>query len=118
MSRRSLSHLSDATLRHALKTKAGNERTATADLVAHIAEYDARKLYLPDGYPSMFRYCVAELRLSSDAAARRIQAARVAQRFPVVLDALDEGMLNLTAVGLLSGKRRRASEGRGGQDQG
>src|SRR5262245_42238187 len=102
MSRRPLSHLSNPALRHALKLKAGCERTATADLVAHIAEFDARKLYLEDGYPSMFAYCVAELKLSPDAAGRRIQAARVAQRFPAVLDALDDGRLNLTAVGLLS----------------
>jgi hypothetical protein len=31
-----------------------------------------------------------------------MQAARLVQRFPVVLDALDDGRLNLTAVGLLS----------------
>lgn len=102
MSRRSLSHLSDPALRRALKTKAGTERTATADLVAYIAEYDARKLYVPDGYPSMLAYCVAELKLSEDAAGRRITAARVTRRFPVVLDALDVGRLSLTAVGLLA----------------
>jgi hypothetical protein len=102
MSRRSLSHLSDPALRHALKAKAGIERTATADLLAHIAEYDARTLYVPDGYPSMLAYCVAELKLSEDAAGRRITAARVTRRFPVVLEALDVGRLSLTGVGLLA----------------
>ena len=102
MSRRSLSHLSDPALRISIKTSAAGERTSIADLVAHIAEYDTRKLYVPDGHSSMFEYCVSELLLSPDATARRIQAARVVQRFPAVLDALDDGRLNLTAVGLLS----------------
>jgi hypothetical protein len=45
---------------------------------------------------------VAELQLSEDAAGRRITTARVARRFPVVLDALDDGRLSLTTVGLLA----------------
>jgi hypothetical protein len=68
----------------------------------HIAEIEARKLYLPAGYPSLFAYCVGELRLSLDAAGRRIQAARAASRFPVIFDAVAEGRLHLTAVGLLA----------------
>jgi len=46
-------------------------------------------------------YCVGELRLSADAAARRIQAARAARRFPAIFDAVAEGRLHLTA-GLLA----------------
>ena len=34
------------------------------------------RLYLPAGYPSMYEYCVNELRLSEDATYKRIQAAR------------------------------------------
>ena len=43
-------------------------RRTTAALLAHIAEVDARKLYLPAAHPSMFSYCVEELGLSEDAA--------------------------------------------------
>src|SRR6266487_4378122 len=50
----------------------------------------------------MFAYCVHELRLSEDAAYKRIQAARVARRFPVLFEALAEGRLHLGAVGLLA----------------
>ena len=102
MKRYSLTQLSDQTLRRALVGKAASERTATADLLAHIAEFDARKLYLPDGHPSMFAYCVGELRLSEDAAAKRIQAARAARRFPALFDAVAEGRLHLTGLGLLA----------------
>jgi hypothetical protein len=46
----------------------------------------------------MFRYCVTQFRFSEDEACRRIQAARVARRFPAIFDAIAEGRLHLTAV--------------------
>jgi len=102
MKRYALSHLSDDALLRDLAAAVARERTATAEVLAHIAEVDARRLYLPAGYPSMFAYCVGEQRLSEDAAAKRIQAARVARRFPAIFGALAQGRLHLTAVGLLA----------------
>ena len=98
----SLSHLSDATLVRDLTTLVHRERATTAGLLAHLAEFDERRLYLPAGYPSMFEYCVSELRLSEDAAFKRIQAARAARQFPAIFPALADGQLNLTAVNLLA----------------
>jgi 5-methylcytosine-specific restriction endonuclease McrA len=98
----SLSHLSDHTLMRDLAALVARDRVTTAELLAHIAEVDARQLYRPAAYPSMFAYCVGELRLSEDAAAKRIQAARVARRFPALFDALAQGRLHLSAVGLLA----------------
>jgi 5-methylcytosine-specific restriction endonuclease McrA len=92
------SHLSDQTLLEDLATHLARERTATAELLADLAEVDARKLYLPAAYPSLFAYCVGELHMSEDAAYKRIQAARAARRFPALLEALAEGRLHLTAV--------------------
>src|SRR5262249_53744237 len=79
-----------------------NERAATADVLAHIAEVDERKLYLPAAYPSMIDYCVGELRLSEDAAAKRLHAGRVARRCPGVFAALADGRVHRTAVNLLA----------------
>jgi hypothetical protein len=47
-------------------------------------------------------YCREVLRLSEGEAYNRIEAARTARRFPVILDMLVEGMLNLTTVRLLA----------------
>ena len=102
MKRYALSHLSDELLLRSLAAVVALERTVTADVLAHIAEVDERKLYLPAGYPSMFAYCVGELRLSEDAAFRRITAARAARRFPAILEALAEGRLHLAGVNLLA----------------
>ena len=98
----SLSHLSDGALLRDLAALVAQDRSTTARLLAHIAECDARRLYLPAAYPSMFAYCVHELRLSEDAAYKRIQAARIARQFPGIFEAVADGRLHLTAVGLLA----------------
>lgn len=69
-------YLSDQVLLRDLKASLGQERGATAALPAHLVEFDARKLYLPAAYPSMYANCVGELRMSEQAALKRIRAAR------------------------------------------
>src|SRR4029079_14877959 len=51
---------------------------------------------------SLFTYCTRVLRLSEHAAFGRIEAARAARRFPLILERLASGGLNLTAIGLLA----------------
>ena len=96
------SQLSDAELMAEVTSLAGREREATAHLVAYLAELDARRLYLGAGFSSLFTYCLEVLRLSEAEAYNRIEAARTARRFPVVLDRLAEGSLNITIVRLLA----------------
>ncbi len=97
-----LTQLRDEVLLRDLTVLVARERATTAELLAHIAEVDARKLYLPAAYASMHAYCVGELHLSEDAAYKRIQAARAARRFPVLFEALAEGRLHLAGVCLLA----------------
>jgi len=97
-----LGHVDDAALLHRLTALVLQDRVTTAELLAHIAEVDARKLYVPAGYPSMFAYCVEELRLSEDAASKRIHAARAARQFPQLFSALAEGRLHLSAIWILA----------------
>ena len=98
----SLTHVPDPALLRGLRALVAQDRATTAMLLAHLAEVDARRLYAPAGYPSMFAWCVEELRLSEEAACRRIRAARTARRFPVVYGQLADGRLHLTAVVLLA----------------
>jgi hypothetical protein len=94
--------LSDRDLLAQLHVLAGREREACAELVAHLAALDSRpSLYAAQGYGSLFSYCTQSLRLSEDAACSRIEAARACRRFPLILDLLGSGELNLTAVRLL-----------------
>src|SRR5687767_14633636 len=79
------SHLTDAALVAEVKRFAGGEREAMAQLIAHLAELDARGLYAKAGFASMFTYCCRVLHLSEDAAYNRIETARAAHKFPVIL---------------------------------
>jgi RuvA, C-terminal domain len=98
----SLTHLSDTVLLRDLAELIRQERGTMASVLAHIAEVDARKLYVPLGYSSMLAYCTEELRLSEDATYKRIQAARAARQFPVLFAELAEGRLHLTAICILA----------------
>jgi hypothetical protein len=94
--------LSDAELLATVKRLAANERLATAQLVAHLAEMDGRRLYLGEGCSSLFTYCMQVLHLSEHAAYGRIEAARAARKFPTILEAVASGALHLTAVNLIA----------------
>jgi len=99
--RLSFTDLSDKELLARIVQLAAEERQATALLIAHLAELDARRLYLAEGFSSLFAYCTEVLRLSEHAAYGRIEAARAARRFPVILEMLGDGSITLTTVGLL-----------------
>ncbi len=98
----SLSHLADHVLLRDLTALVSQERTTTAALLAHLAEVDTRKLYLPAAYPSLYAWCLGELHMSEDTAFKRIRIARTARQFPAIFAALAVGRLNQTAVLLLT----------------
>jgi hypothetical protein len=72
-----------------------------AALLAHLAEVEARGLHRTRACATLFTYCVYELRMSEDAAFRRVGAARLVKRFPELLGAVERGELHLTALLLL-----------------
>jgi 5-methylcytosine-specific restriction endonuclease McrA len=97
-----LVHLSDHELLAEVKTLAARERKATANLIASLMEMDSRRLYLGEGCSSLFTYCTHVLQLSEHAAYGRIEAARAARRFPIILDLLEDGSITLTTVCLVA----------------
>jgi hypothetical protein len=98
----STSSLSDEQLLSSVKSLAWGERKATCELIAALAEVDRRKLYLGQGYPSLFTYCTQALHLSEHAAYGRIEAVRAVHRFPVVLEHLANGAVTLTTICLIA----------------
>ena len=98
----SFAAVSDQDLLATVRRLADNECRATAGLIAALAQLDARRLYLGQGCSSLFTYCTQVLHLSEHAAYGRIEAARAARRFPVVLERLVDGEITLTAIGLLA----------------
>ena len=82
------SHLGNAELTAELSRLARCEREATAALIVHLAEFDARRLFEGPGYSSLFKYCMAVLHLSEDAVYNRIKTARAARDYPVIIERL------------------------------
>ena len=97
----SLAQLPDRELIDATGRAAADERRATVELLALLGEVDARRLYLAEGFSSLFVYCTQELKLSEHEAYHRIEAARTARAFPIILVRLRERALTLTSVTLL-----------------
>lgn len=101
-SRYDLHNLDDGSLVDRLKTIVAEDNQLTALLLAHLAELDARKLYLPAGCSSMFVYCTSVLKVSEGAAYKRISAARAARRFPIIFEFVASGSVHLAGVCVLA----------------
>ncbi|BDG01798.1 HNH endonuclease [Anaeromyxobacter oryzae] len=78
------------------------ERHAMAAFLVALADFDAKRLWLELGYPSLFTYLNRELGLSKSAAFYRKTAAELIQRFPELVEPLEDGKLCLSTVGELA----------------
>ena len=78
------------------------ERQATAALIRCLMEVDARRLYLSEGFPSLFSFCTQALHLSEHTALGRIEVARAARRLPTILCHLEDGSITVTNARMLA----------------
>ncbi len=107
--RNRLQQLSNRALDDALTALVATERACVADILAHLAEVDVRKMYLAEGYSSLYRYATEHLRMTCAAAGHRITAARLVARFPEVYDMVASGALHMAGLKLLSPHLTRAN---------
>ncbi|MEE9281332.1 MAG: hypothetical protein V3V67_14260, partial [Myxococcota bacterium] len=98
----SVKNVSDRELLRRLAELVEQDRSVEADLLAHLGEVEARHLYLAEGCSSMYDYCTEVLHLSEWVAYFRLQTARAAREFPVILERLRRGEINLTGVKILA----------------
>ena len=97
----SLGSVADDELVRRLSALVSHSRRVEADLVAHIGEVEARRLYAREAAPSMFVYCTERLHLSEAEAYLRITVARAAREHPVLLTMLRDGRLHLSGIAIL-----------------
>ena len=64
-------------------------------------QVDKRQLYRDAGCSSLYTFCTDGLGLSESEAYLRMEAARAARRFPLILERLADGSVTLTAVSML-----------------
>jgi hypothetical protein len=96
-----LQSLADDELLRGLSELLKDSRRVEADLIAHIAEVDARRLYAREAAPSMFAWCVETLHLSEQEAYLRITVARASRKHPMLLGMLRDGRLHLSGMARL-----------------
>ncbi len=94
--------LSDPELLLEVRRLTGQERLATARLIAALGELDARRLYLGEGCSSLFTFCTQVLHLSEHAAYGRIEAARAARKEDLVRERRDGRVERADPAGSLS----------------
>ncbi len=92
-----LDGVSNAQLERDLQQLLVTGAVTEAHVVAHLAELDARRLHAIRGQ-SLWSYCQNCLGFSDFEAYMRINAARLARRFPIVFEMLASRQLHLTAL--------------------
>ena len=90
--------LSDRELLAQTSNLARVERHLQGAIIDHLAEIEARSLFLRRGYSSLFEYAVRELGYSDAAAGRRIAAMRLCADNPKTRERLRDGSLSLSAA--------------------
>ena len=90
--------LDDQSLVSRLTELLARERELRADFIAHLAEFDRRRLYLVAGFPSLFAWLTDGMRMSNASAFRRVTAARLVTSVPAVLAVLRDGRVSLNKV--------------------
>ena len=77
---------------------AKSERKITHQILLYINEIELRKLFLSEGYNSMFEYLVKKIGYCESAAYRRLSSARLLNELPEISSRVESGSLNLTQL--------------------
>ena len=109
-----LRKLSDEELLNQTKRLATQERELLTEILWHLKEVSDRRLYSARGFSSVFDYSVKELKYSEAAAGRRIAAMRLLVEIPEIAPAIQNGTLNLSAIGSVQSffKKEEANQGK------
>ena len=102
-----LRHLSDDAVLKRLSSLVHDERAKTVEIIENLAECHRRGIILRRGHGSVLQYCLKVLHLSEHAAYHRIYAMHCALRYPIILEMLRDGSVNLTTIRLLGPHLRR-----------
>ncbi len=64
MINKNISEISNTELTERISILQSKERSIVLKFLTHLGEFDNRRLYLEQGYSSLFDYCVRKLKLS------------------------------------------------------
>ena len=118
-----VSGLSDRRLMQQLKQLTAVEHQLEVVVIDHLRELERRRLYLSQGFSSLFDYATRELGYSEAAAWRRIKAMRLCGEVEGARERMRDGSLTLNSAALLQHafdrqerKRTQSAGGRRSRD--
>ncbi|MCP4902282.1 MAG: hypothetical protein GY906_35395, partial [bacterium] len=96
-----LKSMSDDALLRRVPELLKNSRHVEAELIAHLAEVDLRRLYARTS-SSLYSYSTSVLHMSEYEALLRMRVARASRKHPVLLEMLADGRLHLSGIDKLA----------------
>ena len=100
----SLKTLSNCNLMDSTEKVLTTMRRVDVALLEHLAEIERRELHLQSGYSSLFKMCTDKFRLSEASAYRRVAAARLVRKYPLVKVQLLNGEVSMCTLAMVAGK--------------
>ncbi|MGE0172027.1 MAG: HNH endonuclease [Oligoflexales bacterium] len=98
----SLSHLSDAAITNNLKKIAAHERTTLIHFLDYLMEVEVRRLYAPEGFSSLFAFCLSVLKLTEAETCARSRACRLMRQYPVLRQYIATGQIGVGALRMIA----------------
>src|SRR4051812_13145319 len=95
-----LSRLASDALLEATRALVCRSHAVSAELLLHLAEVDAHKLHLREGFSSLFSYCTEHLGLSESVTFNYTEVARLSRRLPAVAEVVRTGQVHLSGLRL------------------
>ncbi len=97
----SLKHYTNAELLAGLQILVSQERTLSLKVISFLREIRFRSLHLEMGYPSLFTFCVEELKYSEAAAYYLLNTLDIVHELPEVKQAIESGELSMTTLSMV-----------------
>ena len=97
----SLKHYTNAELLAGLQILVSQERTLSLKVIAFLREIRLRSLHLEMGYPSLFTFCIVELKYSEAAAYYRLNTLDIVDELPEIKQAIETGELSMTTLSMV-----------------
>ena len=79
------------------------DRQISVRMLIELGEVQARGLFRDHGFSSMFLYATRKLGMSESEAGLRLRVAKLGREFPVALELLGRGEVNLSTLSILTG---------------
>jgi hypothetical protein len=99
-----LEKMSNHELTQSIKKVFHNERHLQADFILLLSEILTRRLHIQMGYSSLMVYCVSYFGLTEFSAYKRMQIARVAKKYPDLVEAIRARKMSLTVAAMIAPK--------------